>query len=267
MSLARLNTLQDKTVVVVFLWWSRGGTCLILISSLGCKIKKESIRCLLYTAVINSVNKSDSLAMGGSFPYCDWTVALFWGEGYSKLPSSIMGKVKWSQKTGRTGLFDRLGLKDWIVENNRMNLNQRQVKQEMPWSSMELFCHSFFNLLFAYFTIKCLKKHWGKKKTKKRGVIFLLVIGFLSQMYSFPQVSAGVAASTEIRTACSELNTQLSGGGHSIRRPRVSMWGGKGKLTGELSDVSAHDVASAQWHQPLGRVAGGEGEEEGRGFR
>lgn len=138
MSLARLNTLHDKTVVVVFLWWSHGGTCSILNSSLGLQKKeKERNCCLLYTAVINSVNKSDSLTTGGSFPHCDWTVAFFGGEGYSKLPSSIMGKAKWSQKTGRTGSFDRLGLKDWTVENNRMNLNQRQVKKkchEVQWS-------------------------------------------------------------------------------------------------------------------------------------
>lgn len=65
---------------------------------------------------------------------------------------------------------------------------------------------------------------------------------------------AGVAASLEIRTPRTprtQLNTQLSGGGYSIRQPQVSICGGKRKLTGEFSDVSAHDVVSAQWHQPL----------------
>lgn len=135
---------------------------------------------------------------------------------------------------------------------------------------MELFCHSFFNLLFAYFTITCLKKHWSKKKTKKTnkpGVIFLLVIDFLSQMHSFPQVSAGVAASSEIRTPCTELDTQLWGG-HSIRRLQVSMWGGNGKLhrwtlrclrpwRGVSTMTSASGEGGRRGRGRGGRVAGG----------
>lgn len=144
----------------------------------------------------------------------------------------------------------------------------------MPWSSLELFCHSFFNLLFAYFTITCLKKHWSKKKLKKKkpGVIFLLVIDFLSQMHSFPQMSAGVAASWEIRTPCTELDTQLPGGGHSIRLPRVSMWGGNGKLhrwtlrcLRPWRDVSTMTSASGEGGR-RGRGRGGQGAGGGAGF-
>lgn len=71
-------------------------------------------------------NKGHYLLKGGSFQNCDWTVALLVGEGYGKVPSNIMGKVKSSQKTGRTGFFYRFGLTDWTVKTiERISIKSR----------------------------------------------------------------------------------------------------------------------------------------------
>lgn len=93
-------------------------------------------------------------------------------------------------------------------------------------------------------------------------------------MHSFPQVSAGVAASSEIRTPCTELDTA------AIRRRTLDtsasgfhMRWGKGKLAGELSGVSAHDVGVSTMTSASGAGGGSGGgeedeeQEEGRGFR
>lgn len=88
-----------------------------------------------------------------------------------------MGKVKWSQGTGRTGSFDRLGLKDSTVENNRKNLDQRQVEKKCDRVQWSYFAPPFYFIVCIFYNKVSPKT---LKLKKKCGVILLLVINFLS---------------------------------------------------------------------------------------